>query len=338
MRIRHFQCWVIGCAIIAATAPCLGASNARRAFLEKYCFECHDADSRKGGLDLTSVTDDFRNPVTFATWVKVDDRVTAGEMPPKKKARPEPKDLLAFTNSLSTALLRADLQLVSAEGRATPRRLNRYEYEETLRDLLSLPYLEVKAFLPEDSEAHGFNKIGDALDVSHVQMARYLTAGEFALRQAMAPQVARPERTISRYYTWEQNEFFRKIKLEGPVNRRTFPLIGLDLQRDLMAEPDPQMPETTDPQRRDREALAVVVSTYEPTEIRFGRFRAPVAGRYHLKFSGYTVWMSPKFAEVSAGRRPEPVTIYAETPPRSLRKLGSFDFAPDPAVHEFDAW
>src|SRR4029079_9099962 len=116
-----------------------------------------------------------------------------------------------------------DEQRIAAEGRATQRRLNRFEYEDTLRDLLGLPSLEVKSFLPEDSEAHGFNKVGDALDVSHVQMARYLSAAEFALREAMSPQAKCPEATTNRYYTWDQGAFFNAIKLEGPVNRRTFP-------------------------------------------------------------------------------------------------------------------
>ncbi len=156
-----------------------------RSFIEKHCFECHDADEKKGGLDLTALPFELGNSTNFAVWVTVDDRVTRGEMPPKKKARPDPAVLKTFTNYLSASLMVADQAKVSKEGRATPqRRLNRYEYEETLRDLLSLPYLEVKAFLPEDSESHGFNKVGDALDVSHVQMARYLEAGEFALRQA----------------------------------------------------------------------------------------------------------------------------------------------------------
>src|SRR5260221_14182326 len=154
-------------------------------------------------------------------------------MPPKKKQRPSVNEVKPFTNSLGSALLRADLERVAIEGRATQRRLNRYEYENTLRDLLSLPYLEVKSFLPEDSEAFGFNKVGQALDVSHVQMARYLSAAEFALRQAVAPQVTPPEVTTNRYYTWEQGEFFGAIKLEGPKNRRTFPLVGLDLQTNL---------------------------------------------------------------------------------------------------------
>lgn len=300
--------------------------------------ECHDGETKKGDLDLEHLSVQLDDPANFANWVKVDDRVAAGEMPPPKKARPEAADLKGFTNSLTSLLLSADEGRIAREGRATQRRLNRYEYEETLRDILSLPYLEVKAFLPEDREAHGFNKIGDALDVSHVQMARYLSAAEFALRQAMAAQVAEPERKTNRFYTWEEREFWGKIKLEGPPNRRTFPLVGLDLQTNIMAEQRPRMPKTTEPERREKEAMAVVVSTYEPTEIRFGGFRAPVAGRYRLTFSGYSISMGPKFTEVSAAKRSEPVTIYAETPPRSLRKVGGFDFGPEPTTHEIEAW
>ena len=50
-------------------------------------------------------------------------------------------------------------------------------------DLLHAPWLQVRDSLPEDGESHRFNKIGDALDVSHVQMARYLGAADYALRR-----------------------------------------------------------------------------------------------------------------------------------------------------------
>jgi hypothetical protein len=317
---------------------CLPLAADTGPFLERYCFECHDADTAKGGLNLQSLKPDYADPDVFARWAKVHDRVTLGEMPPKTKPRPDGADLQAFTNTLGAALLNADETRIAREGRATKRRLNRSEYEETLRDLLTLPYLEVKAFLPEDTQAYGFNKIGDSLDVSHVQMARYLAAGEFAVRQAMAPQVAKPELQTTRHYTWDEREFFGKIKLEGPLNRRTFPLIGLDLQTNLMAEPNPRVPRTREPEQREEEAMAVVVSTYEPTEIRFGQFRAPVSGKYRLRFSGYSIRMGPKFTEVSESKRSEPVTIYAETPPRRLRKLGSFDFEPTSRVREIEAW
>ena len=332
--------WLVAlCVTLAASRASAGALRPDLGkFVEKQCFECHDADTKKGNLDLTSLKLELTNAPNFSAWTSIHDRVAKGEMPPKKKARPAPAEVRGFTNSLSSMLLATDRAQVAAEGRATQRRLNRYEYEETLRDLLSLPYLEVKAFLPEDSESHGFNKIGDALDVSHVQLARYLSAADFALRQSMAAQVTRPEPTTNRFYTWEQYEFFGAIKLEGPLNRRTFPLIGLDLQRSLMAEEKPRMPKTTDPERRNKEAMAVVVSTYEPTEIRYGGFRAPMAGRYRLKFSGYSVWMGPTFTNVTASKRSEPVTIYAEIPPRSMRKVGSFDVNPEPTVCEMEVW
>lgn len=328
---------VLGSAsILFASAPV--APGKVRTFIDTHCAECHDADSKKGGLDLTSLGFDLKNPQDFARWVSVNDRVAAGEMPPKKKPRPPAVDLHAFTNSLGPVLLKADLARVAIEGRATKRRLNRYEYEDTLRDLLSLPYLEVKSFLPEDSEAYGFNKVGQALDVSHVQMGRYLMAAEFALRQALAPQATCPQTATNRYYTWDQGEFFGAIKLEGPENRRTFPLVGLELQRDLMAMPHPKRIGPPDPKTRERESMAVVVSTYEPTEIRFGRFRAPVTGKYLLRFCAYSIWMGPKYDSVTAGRRSEPVTIYADTPPRLLRKLGSFDVSSEPTVRELEVW
>jgi hypothetical protein len=307
-------------------------------FIAKNCVECHDADTKKGDLDLTALKFDLTDATNFTTWVTVHDKVTAGEMPPKKKARPAASELRSFTNSLSSALLTADRARVANEGRATQRRLNRYEYEETLRDILSLPYLDVKEFLPEDRESHGFNKVGDALDVSHVQMARYLTAADFALRQALAPQAARPETRTNRFYTWSEREFVGKIGTEGPLNRRTFPLVGYDLQRDLMAQKEPKLEPSTDPERRESESMAVVVSTYEPTEIRFGGFRASVAGRYRLKFSGYSIWMGTDYKVASPGRRSEPVSIYAETPPRVLRKLGSFDVNPGPTTNEMEVW
>ena len=307
------------------------------AFIDSHCLECHDADTKKGGLDLGDLRFELDVPGNFPKWVKVNDRVARGEMPPKRKPRPSPRELRSFTNTLSSALLVADRARVAKEGRATERRLNRYEYENTLQDLLSLPYLEVKSFLPEDTTAFGFNKVGDALDVSHVQMARYLSAAEYALREAMAPQATQPETRTNRYYTWDQGAFFGAIKLEGPLNRRTFPLVGYELQTNLMAMASPERG-SPDPQRRDQEALAVVVSTYEPTEIRFNRFHAPVSGKYRLRFCAYSIWMGPKYTETSPGRRSEPVTIYADTPPRLLRKLGSFDVNPEPTTREMEVY
>ena len=330
-----FVCLVAGAAEAAEPPP-----KAMAAFLQEHCFDCHDSVSKEGGLDLTAADFDLASPRNRTLWVTLHDKVAAGEMPPpKKKSQPKAEERGSFTNRLATALVAFERRETSREGRAVQRRLNRYEYEDTLRDLLSLPYLQVKDFLPEDTVAEGFNKVGGALDVSHVQLARYLSAADFALRQAMAPRVEKPTTTTNRFYAWDQGEFFGAIKLEGPKDRRTWPMIGWDLQRDLTEAQSPQRPPDDRPmERRNREAMGVVVSTYEPTEIRFGRFRAPVSGRYRLRLSGYSFWIDPKFTAVSKGRRSEPVTLYSDTEPRILRKLGSFDFGIEPTVAELDVW
>jgi hypothetical protein len=206
---------------------CAAEGDTVSAFVQAHCAECHDRQTKEGGLDLTKIEFAPAAAQTFPLWVKVHDRVQKNEMPPAD-AEPLDKDkMAAFLKELSDANLEADRARVAAEGRASRRRLNRYEYENTLRDLLSTPWLPVKDFLPEDSLVDGFNKVGEGLDVSYVQMARYLKAAEFALREAMAPMAEWPETTITRYYAWDQRGLFTGAL---PTIRKTFPLEGLELR------------------------------------------------------------------------------------------------------------
>jgi hypothetical protein len=111
-------------------------------FFDHYCSECHYED-KSGGLDLSELAFDPDNRDNFSTWVRLVDRVTAGEMPPKKKERPAPADLAAFTHSVSSSLTAFEQQSTARDGRAIQRRLNRYEYENALRDLLNVPWAQV---------------------------------------------------------------------------------------------------------------------------------------------------------------------------------------------------
>src|SRR6266571_2996925 len=339
--------------LLFACAAQVAAANfppASRQFVEKHCVECHDAEMKKGGLDLTALKFDPANPTNFSTWVLVHDRMMLGEMPPKKKTRPETTELEAFTKSLSSSLVAAEQTRTAKEGRATRRRLNRYEYENALRDLLQAPWLQVRDSLPEDGEAHRFNKVGDALDVSHVQMARYLGAADYALRQAMATQAERPKTKVERYYARDQRSFTGPMKFfvfNTAPERATFPVLGFKGQPDVRAGNAPITVGTNDPVLRELEGVGVVASAYEPIEPKFNQFKAPVAGRYKLRFNAYSVWIGPgesnkwfipNLDNVSRGRRDEPVVIYSETPPQLLRWLGKFDITPEPQIHELDVW
>ena len=107
-------------------------------------------------------------------------------MPPKEaKLRPPEQEKTAFLSALASWLTAREKEHDAREGRATQRRLNGYEYENALRDLLSAPWLQIRDQFPEDGEAHRFNKVGDALDVSHVHLARYLTAAEYAINEVI---------------------------------------------------------------------------------------------------------------------------------------------------------
>src|SRR6266571_3464868 len=98
------------CLLIAVAAPVAAGErvSAVSKFLDRHCFECHDAETRKGDLDLTSLKFDLANPTNFSKWVLVHDRVSNGEMPPKKKARPDSADAEAFIKSLASALTEAE--------------------------------------------------------------------------------------------------------------------------------------------------------------------------------------------------------------------------------------
>ncbi|HYR57010.1 MAG TPA: DUF1587 domain-containing protein, partial [Chthoniobacteraceae bacterium] len=205
-KILTIVAWIAAAGVLRAALP-----GGVSAFMEENCVSCHDADTKKGGLDLDALAFEPADAKIFSEWVKVFDRVRDREMPPKKKHQPAAAETDAFLKTLAEPLTAADRARAASEGRATWRRLNRFEYENTLRDLLRAPWLQIKETLPEDGEAFRFNKVGDALDVSHVQMARYLGAADDALRQVMAHGIARPETKVVRYYAREQRAFAAKV-------------------------------------------------------------------------------------------------------------------------------
>lgn len=156
------------------------------------CIECHDKDTAKGGLDLTALDFDLADRENRERWVRLHDRVEKGEMPPKAGDMAD-EDRAALVKSLAADLFQTDRAEVLAQGRGPLRRLNRDEYEQNLRDVLQLPDLDIRDILPEDREGHLFNKTGDMLDMSRVQLAAYLDAAEAALRAAMVTEREPPQ-------------------------------------------------------------------------------------------------------------------------------------------------
>jgi len=358
--------WMLGSAS-AAPAPALPGALS---FTEQHCASCHNDVDQEGGFDIASLKFAPDEPGNAQRWVLVHDRVKAGEMPPKEKKRPAPADAANFVQGVATALTEHERNVTQQQGRTTQRRLNRYEFENALRDLLHAPWLQVKGELPEDGEAELFNKVGDVLDVSHVQMTRYLRVAQHAIRQVMGVELARldlPPTTTRKYYARDETvwtrTFLRRIDSNPNPERMAFPVLGKGPAPDVRARTVPLTVGDRDPATRELEAVGWMRSNYHPFHTIWDNFRAPVSGRYRVRWSGYSIWVGPNgFStgtvkgkdgtkvlvnrdptwyqpngdDISAGRRNEPITVYAQGP-TEVRRIGEFDLTPEPQIFDLGA-
>ena len=143
------------------------------ALLEQFCIDCHDADSRKGELDLDSI---LEAPIAQhpRTWEGVVRKLNARQMPPLGKARPSPGD---YDSMVSTLVSRLDVHANQHPDPGPPkslRRLNRTEYQNAIRDLLGLK-IDAGELLPADESSHGFDNI-TVDELSPLLLNRYVAA------------------------------------------------------------------------------------------------------------------------------------------------------------------
>ena len=186
-----------------ATAPAAEFGGRLEPMFKQHCYDCHDGDAKKGGLDLTAVSwkpDDAEN---LQQWTKLFDKVERGEMPPKKKERPSTEVSAAFLKTLHDELQGFNLRKQTGQGRVVYRRLNRAEYVNTICDLLGID-TPLRDLLPEDGTAGGFDNIGAALNLSAVHLERYLQAADLALKEATVTTPKPESRKIRTDYneTW----------------------------------------------------------------------------------------------------------------------------------------
>jgi mono/diheme cytochrome c family protein len=177
---------------VVATAAPASLSPRGADFFERHCYNCHDADTKESGLDLTALPLQLSARENLARWEKIHDRIAAGEMPPKKKPRPPSADTKALLAELDGLLTAADAARLAQEGRVRMRRMTRSEYENTLIDLLALPRLDIQGLLPADGTVAGFDKIATGLELSPAHLAAYAEAAEQALTAAIATRSTPP--------------------------------------------------------------------------------------------------------------------------------------------------
>ncbi len=179
------HCLILAMLVVcAASAAGSSFKESVKPLLEAHCVECHGEDTQKAGLRLDVLPADFRSGKTAATWVHVLDKITSGEMPPKKSKRPAQPDLDAARQFLEVQLHAASLDQQQKKGRVVVRRLNGTEYENTLRDLLGTS-VALKEMLPEDSTTAGFDNVSSGLDLSATHFLLYQEAAAKAVQSVI---------------------------------------------------------------------------------------------------------------------------------------------------------
>ena len=175
-----------------------------RPFLARNCFACHGDKLKTADLNLEI----FRDPAAAAhartVWEKVFDKLRTGQMPPPGRPAPAPEEVRAVLEWIENNAFRLERNGTPDPGRVTAHRLNRVEYNNTIRDLLALDFRPADDF-PRDDEGYGFDNIGDVLSLSPVLMEKYLAAAEQIARKAiMVSQALRP--TVERYKAEKLNQ------------------------------------------------------------------------------------------------------------------------------------
>ena len=159
-----------------------GFEGTVKPFLSEYCYPCHgNKGEPKNGLNLQS----FQAADTLIDqrnhWEDVIGMLRRGDMPPMEEEQPDEPQRQAVAAWLERELARIDRVTPPDPGRVTARRLNRTEYNNTIRELLGVDLRPADDF-PQDDAGYGFDNIADVLSLSPVLMEKYVTAADAVAR------------------------------------------------------------------------------------------------------------------------------------------------------------
>ena len=154
--------------------------------IRNICGNCHNPTDMAGDLDLTRFLTMSREQALNdrALWENIASKVGARQMPPPSKARLDSHEVSSITSWIQDSYAELDEQSAPSSVRVTTRRLNRHEYNNTVRDLLGVN-LNVSADFPPDPYAYGFDNIGDALSLSPALTEMYMKEAQRIARTAI---------------------------------------------------------------------------------------------------------------------------------------------------------
>lgn len=194
----HATKWCLTAFLIGATAPGRPAGAATRvpsvaAIIERHCVACHGPAIQNANVRLDNLSLDIAgNRNAAETWHDVRNALNSGAMPPPDAPQLAPADRAALLDWLKAEFRKADEARREASGFGVMRRLNRVEYQNTMRDLLGLDIDYARNLPPDEVSRDGFTNNGSALGMSALQLQHYLNAARRGLSRAIVEGPAPP--------------------------------------------------------------------------------------------------------------------------------------------------
>ena len=148
-----------------------------RGFVQEYCISCHGEEKQKGDRRFDHLEFNFDDDDTVFDWQEVLDMVNLGEMPPEDEPQPSDEEVRSLVSTLTPELEAYYARLTQKESTGL-RRMNSFQYRNTLRDLLGLNMdsFDPTSSFPSEDREHGFDNIASKLVTSRYLMERYLEA------------------------------------------------------------------------------------------------------------------------------------------------------------------
>ncbi len=153
--------------------------------VSKLCLKCHTGNSAAAGINLASAKTEAQAMKNMELWERVARNVSSGHMPPQGSTQPSAAQRKSIVEAIDRMFSKGCD--VRDPGKVTIRRLNRTEYNNTIRDLLGVPFTPADDF-PADDVGYGFDNIGDVLTISPLLMEKYLDAAEKVTERAIVVQ------------------------------------------------------------------------------------------------------------------------------------------------------
>ncbi|QDS89263.1 hypothetical protein EC9_34600 [Rosistilla ulvae] len=199
------------------TGPCLSAAlpPAIDQFLTAHCVDCHSPDNAEAGLDLQSLQRSVETTGLANRWVRIIERVHAGEMPPPEDADVEADHAAEFVKALGGWI--RDQQNASAKrnGRVPVRQLTNLQLERSLHDLLGID-LPLTLAMADEQRTQGFTNIVESQSMSHFQLEQHLRVVDLALDEAFRRATTPPDE-------WKKRLPAEKIVRTRPKSRTREP-------------------------------------------------------------------------------------------------------------------